>query len=178
MRIVRRLVLLVPDVDTAKKIVGDLLVEIEELDKGDIGIVARPDIELDGLPEAGLSQRTDIRNAMLKGLALGSATGLLAGLAAATLPFGATIAGRALLLLATLSGATAGTILAGIVGVSVPSEEMQKYEEALKEGKLLLMVDLPDSEAKKAIEIILRHHLEAEIKEIEEIPPLIPGLGE
>jgi len=170
----KRLVLLVPNVETAHRIVADLL--LAGLDKDEIHIIAKEGIPLEGLPEAGLTQKTDLIPAMKRGLAAGSATGLLAGLAAVLLPTGLIAAGGAVLLATTLAGAAIGTWAASMIGVSVPSEEVQKYEQAVNEGKLLMLVDTPKSRAEEIIRIIRNHHPGAEIEEVEYFPPPLPEM--
>ncbi len=169
-----RLVLVVPNVDTARKIVADLL--MEGLDKDEIHIIAKEGIVLEGLPEAGLTEKTDLIPAMKRGLAAGSATGLIAGLAAVLLPTGLIAAGGAVLLASTLAGAAIGTWTASMIGVSVPSEEVKKYQQAIEAGKLLLLVDAPKPRSGQIIDLIRKHHPEAEIKEIEYSPPVLPEM--
>ncbi len=169
-----RLVLLVPEVETARKIVADLL--LAGLDKDEIHIVAKEGVPLEGLPEAGLTEKTDLLPAMKRGLAAGSATGLLAGLAAVLLPTGLVAAGGAVILAATLAGAAIGAWSAALVGVSIPSEEVRKYEAAIEQGQLLMLVDVPKSRAREICDIIRKHHPEADIKEAEYIPPPLPEM--
>ncbi len=170
----KRLVLLVPDVGTAHKIVADLL--LSGLDKHEIHIIAKEGIPLEGLPEAGLTQKTDLIPSMKRGLAAGSAAGLVAGLAAVLLPTGLIAAGGAVLLATTLAGAAIGTWTASMIGVSVPSEEVRKYEKSIEDGMLLMLVDTPKSRTGEIINVIRNHHPSAEIKEVEYFPPAMPEM--
>ncbi len=169
-----RLVMLVPDVDTAKKIVADLL--MSGLDKDEIHIIAKEGVALEGLPEAGLTEKTDLIPAMKRGLAAGSATGLLAGLAAVLLPTGLVAAGGAVILASTLAGAAIGAWSAALIGVSIPSEEVRKYEQAVEQGQLLMLVDVPKQRGEEIRRLIQKHHPEADIREAEYIPPPLPEM--
>ncbi len=170
----QRLILLVPNVEIAHKIVDDLL--LARVKEEDIHIIAKEGVALDDLPEAGLKEKTDLIPAIKRGLAAGSATGLLAGLVAVILPTGLIAAGGAVILAATLAGAAIGAWAASLVGVSVPSEEVQKYEEAIERGELLMLVDIPKSRTEEITDLIRKHHPEADIKEVEYIPPALPEM--
>src|SRR6187200_108696 len=61
-----------------------------------ISLAARSDIELERLPETYVEDTHDFNGGLKRGLVLGSGTGLLAGLVAASIPsFGITLAGAA-----------------------------------------------------------------------------------
>lgn len=170
----QRLVLLIPNVPTAKNIVDDLI--LARVKEEEIHIIAKEGIPLEDLPEAGLKEKTDLIPAIKRGLAAGSATGLLAGLVAVLLPGGIVAAGGAVLLAATLAGAAVGALASSLIGISIPSEEVRKYEEAIERGELLMLVDVPKPRAQEIAELIRKHHPKAEIKEIEYIPPALPEM--
>ncbi|GAB4364594.1 MAG: DUF1269 domain-containing protein [Methylohalobius sp. ZOD2] len=172
----QRLVLLIPDVNLAGKIVDELLVA--RVKEDEIHIIAKEGVPLDNLPEAGLAEKTDLIPSIKRGLATGSATGLLAGLAAVLLPTGIVAAGGAVILATTLSGAAMGAWFSSMIGISVPSEEMRKYEKAIEAGELLMLVDIPRSRTDEIVQLIRSHHPEAEIKEAEYIPPTLPEMSD
>ncbi|MCX8049449.1 MAG: DUF1269 domain-containing protein [Methylohalobius sp.] len=172
----QRLVLLVPNVPTAKNIVDDLL--LARIKEEEIHIIAKEGVPLTGLPEAGLAHKTDLLPALKRGLAAGSATGLLAGLVAVLLPGGIVAAGGAVILAATLAGATVGALASSLIGISIPSEEVRKYEQAIERGELMMLIDVPKSRAQEITELILKHHPKAEIKEAKYIPPSLPEIPE
>ncbi|RMD67961.1 MAG: DUF1269 domain-containing protein, partial [Gammaproteobacteria bacterium] len=80
----RRLYFLVPDVETAKKIVDELL--LARVEERHIHLIAKEGTPMEDLPEATFLQKTDFIPALERGLAIGGATGLLAGLVAVTFP--------------------------------------------------------------------------------------------
>ncbi|HHB13062.1 MAG TPA: DUF1269 domain-containing protein, partial [Chromatiales bacterium] len=116
----KRIVMLVPDVDTARKITHELL--SERVPEKHIHVIAREGTPMEDLHEAGLAERTDLLPALKRGAAVGGATGLLAGLAALAFP-GVAVAGGAVLLATTLAGSAFGAWASSLIGVSIPSEE-------------------------------------------------------
>ncbi|GAB6068432.1 hypothetical protein JCM13664_17520 [Methylothermus subterraneus] len=170
----QRLVLLVPDLLTTRNIVDDLL--LARVKEEEIHIIAREGVPLEDLPEAGLKEKTDLVPALKRGLAAGSAVGLLAGLVAVLLPGGIVAAGGAVILAATLTGAAVGALASSLIGISIPGPEVRKYEEAIERGELLMLVDVPKPRAQEIVELILKHHPKAEIKEVEYIPPPLPEM--
>ena len=80
----RRLYFLVPDIPTARKIVDDLL--LARISERHLHVLAKRGTPLEDLPEAGVLQKTNLVHALERGVALGGASGLLAGLVAITTP--------------------------------------------------------------------------------------------
>jgi len=135
---------------------------------------------LDGLPEATLWERTEMKRGLEWGVGLGGVAGLLGGLLAVAFPPGGVVLGGG----ALLSGAAAGAGFGGVVSMLMKSDEpnhqLDDYREELENGKLLLMVDVPKEEANHIAELVLGGHPEAQIritaipkrgpKEIAEVP--------
>ena len=94
----RRLYFLIPSVDSAKTIVDELL--LARIEARHIHIAAADHHVLTGanLPEANLLQESDFVPAVERGLAIGGATGILAGIAAVAIP------GVGLVLVSALTG--------------------------------------------------------------------------
>jgi hypothetical protein len=82
----RRLYFLIPNIDSAKTIVDELL--LARIEERHIHIAAADHHALveAHLPEASLLQESDFVPAVERGLAIGGATGILAGIAAVTIP--------------------------------------------------------------------------------------------
>ena len=76
----RRLYFLLPDLDVTHKVVDELL--LARIEERHIHVIAKEGVALEDLPEASLLQKSDFVPAVERGLALGGATGALAGLAA------------------------------------------------------------------------------------------------
>ncbi|RZA21168.1 MAG: hypothetical protein EOP93_03940 [Lysobacteraceae bacterium] len=105
----------------------------------DLLLVARSDIELESIPHKRLEADTDMLPAALRGAGYGGATGLLAGLVALAIPsLGVTLAGAAAV---GLAGAMMGCWSSALVGASLPDPIRRKFEDEIKAGNILVVVD-------------------------------------
>ncbi|HXH02609.1 MAG TPA: DUF1269 domain-containing protein [Candidatus Competibacteraceae bacterium] len=168
----KRLYFLVPDVDSARKIVDELL--LARIEERHIHIVAKDHTALEQahLPEAGLFEESDFVPALERGLAVGGATGLLAGITAVTFPPAGLVLGGGAILATSLLGAGLGAWVASMIGVSVPNTQLDQFQHAIDAGQLLMMVDVPKARVGEITELIKTHHPEAEVKGAE--PTLHP----
>lgn len=155
----RRIYFLVPDLETTRKIVDELL--LARVEERRLHVLARRDTPLDELPEASFLQKTDFVPALEQGVALGGVTGLLAGLAAVALPTGLVLGGGAVLAIALL-GAGVGGWSASMIGASVGSRRLKAYEEAIERGEFLVMVDVPRDQVPAIEARVRKHHPAAE----------------
>ena len=168
----RRLYFLVPGVDSAKAIVDELL--LERVEWRHIHVIARGDIALDELPQAELAQRSDVLPALQRGVAAGAVTGALAGLVAMAFPpAGLTIAGGAVVAL-TLAGGGFGAWMATMVGVDLPNTRLERYESAVADGQLLMMVDVPLQHVEQIEALVRRLHPEADVRGADPTIPAFP----
>jgi hypothetical protein len=166
----RRLYFLLPDHDTAKKVVDELL--LARIDEQSIHVVAREGEEMSDLPEASLLQKSDFAHAVERGLALGGATGVVAGLVALAIP-GIILGGGAILGIA-LAGAGVGAWLSGMIGLDVPNTQLNEFEEAIKDGQFLMLVDIPKERVDEISEAVKKHHPEANMRGTEPTIPAFP----
>ncbi|SEQ90973.1 hypothetical protein SAMN05421690_100397 [Nitrosomonas sp. Nm51] len=165
----RRIYFLVPDIDTTKKIVDELL--LARIEERHIHVIAKPGTPLENLPEASLLQKSDFVPAVEQGLAVGGSTGLLAGLVAIAFPAATVVAGG-VLLATTLAGAGVGAWISGMVGMNVDSRRLKEYEGAIEAGELLVLADVPTDRVNE-IEASIKQHLPK--VEIEGTEPHIPA---
>jgi hypothetical protein len=109
-----------------------------------ISLVARSSIELEEIPSRYLDASTDFIPALRRGAAIGGVIGLCAGLVALAIPtLGITLAGPALIGFFA-GGAVLGAWSSALVGSSVPDEVRRKFEDEIKAGRTLLVVDSND----------------------------------
>jgi hypothetical protein len=170
----RRLYFLIPTIDSAKTIVDELL--LARVDQRHIHIAAADHHALieANLPEANLLQESDFVPAVERGLAIGGATGILAGIAAVALPgIGLALGGGAILGIG-LAGAGLGAWVSSMIGISAPSSRLTEFEEAVQQGSLLMMVDVPKTRVDEITDLIKKHHPEAEIEGTEPVIPAFP----
>jgi len=96
------------------------------------------------------------------GGALGGLAGLLAGVGALAIPgIGPIVAAGPLA--AALSGAVAGGVAGGLIDMGIPEREGKRYEDELKQGNALAIVEAEGERAKKA-ESILRQCGASEVR--------------
>ena len=170
----RRLYFMIPGIDSAKTIVDELL--LARVDQRHIHIAAADHHALTeaNLPEANLLQESDFVPAVERGLAIGGATGILAGVAAVALPGVGLVLGGGAILGIGLAGAGLGAWVSSMIGISAPSSRLTAFEDAIKEGGLLMMVDVPKTRVDEITDLIKQHHPEAEIEGTEPVIPAFP----
>ncbi len=112
--------------------------------------MAKSAATLGDLPPASPLQKSDlghgIRDGLLSGAAVGAAVGLFLYLAGQAMP-------GAMLVMA-LVGASFGTWAASLVAVSVPNRQLKPFEKDLREGRLLLVVDVPNERVKEVKRLV------------------------
>ncbi len=166
----RRLYFLLPDLDTTHKVVDELL--LARIEERHIHVIAREGTALEDLPEASLVQKSDFVPAVERGIAMGGATGVVAGLAALAFP-GVVIAGGALLAMG-LAGAGMGAWLGGMIGMDVENTHIRQFEDAIQNGQLLVLVDVPRDRVEDIQELVKKHHAEADFEGTEPTIPAFP----
>ena len=136
----RRLYVVLPDHDTAEIVVDELL--LKRVDDHHIHVVAKEGATLSDLPEASIFQKTDFIPAVERGLAVGGATGILAGLAAAAFPAVGLALGGGAVLGTGLAGAGIGAWVSGMIGLGVTNSQIKQFEKPIEDGGFLMMVVL------------------------------------
>lgn len=168
----RRIYFLLPNVESARGIIDELLVK--RIEWRHIHVLANPGVTLEDLPQATLAQRSDLLPALARGTAAGGVTGVLAGLVAMAFPpAGLTIAGGAVVLIA-LASAGFGAWTATMIGVGVPNTRLKRFENAIDHGELLMMVDVGKNRVEEIEEVVRSHHPEADIEGMDPTIPAFP----
>ncbi|MGR8936082.1 MAG: DUF1269 domain-containing protein [Gammaproteobacteria bacterium] len=163
----RRIYFLVPDSATAHKIVNAL--RTENIPDRHIHVLAKRGTSLEAMPEAGVFEKTDFLPALERGAALGGATGLLFGLAA--LRFAGFVIAGGPILGVLLTGATIGSLMGGLAGLQMGNSRLKQFEEAIEQGEILILVDVPKERIDDISKIIVKHHPGTKFEGIE---PLLP----
>ncbi len=155
----RRLYFLLPDLDAAGAAVDRLL--LARVAERHIHLIAREGTPLGNLPAAGLAQTSDLIPAIERGLGLGGVTGTLAGLLAIAVPGGAVVSAGALVLSLALAGSAVGAWVSSMIGVSVESPRLKPFEQAIEQGSLLMLVDVPAARADEIGALVASVHPQA-----------------
>lgn len=157
----KRLFFLVPDVATAKTVVAEL--EALSISERHVHVIGNHFTPLEGLHEASFLQKSDFNYGLELGLSVGGAAGLLGGVLAVVFPPAGLALGGAAVLATTLAGAGAGAAVSALVAKDMPNHTLDTFEQAIAAGELLLLVDVPKARVDEILELIKRHHPEAEI---------------
>jgi len=166
----RRLYFLLPNLDLTHTVVDELL--LARIEERHIHVIAKEDTPLKDLPEASLIQKSDFVPAVERGVALGGATGVAAGLVAVALP-GVVIAGGALLAMG-LAGAGMGAWLGGMIGMDVGNSHIKQFESAIQDGQILVLVDVPKDRVDAIQSSVKKHHSEADFEGTDPTIPAFP----
>jgi len=150
----KRLYFLLPNVANAKTVVDELL--ISRIDDHHIHVMAKSGIDLEDLPEASLFQKSDFVHSIETGMVVGGLTGLLGGaIAIAALQLSSTMG--LVVLGFTVFGAGFGVWVSGMIGSSIKNTRLKGFEQAMDEGKILIMVDVPVEKIEPITEKIKTH---------------------
>jgi hypothetical protein len=168
----RRLYYLLPDLPSARKTMDDLL--LARIEERHIHFLARPGTPMDGLHEANILQKTDIvhgaQRGVLIGAALGCALGVLLTYVLVTDPKWQV----GTILLASAFGAGFGGWTSSLVGCAIPNSRLSQFTEEIEQGKILLIVDVPEHKVQEVKALVGRIHPEAVDRGVEVNVPVFP----
>ncbi|MGD2082696.1 MAG: DUF1269 domain-containing protein [Chromatiales bacterium] len=157
----RRLNVILPDVDHCKAVVAELReAGIPEEHMHVVANIAQP---VEGLPEATVWERTELAHGIELGLGLGGAAGLLGGVLAVVFPPAGLVLGGGAVLASAAAGAGVGGVVSALLGSHEHNHDLDAFAQAIEAGRLLLMVDVPRRAVDSTRTLILMHHPEAEI---------------
>jgi hypothetical protein len=169
----RRIYWLLPDLASARRTMDDLL--LARIAEPHIHFVAHEGIDMTGLHEANVLQTSDVIRAAQAGLVIGGAAGALAGVAAALFfPIVGTEPQWGLVAVLAVVGAVFGAWASSMIGVSTPSNRLKRFQGALDQGQILLMVDVPRSRVEEIENRLQTLHPEARLEGIEPDIPAFP----
>jgi hypothetical protein len=168
----RRLCFLCADIERARSTVTAL--RRAGIADSHIMVVARHDVQLEGLPAAGIA-KTDAIPGLERGLAAGGMIGAIAGIVALSFEeIGVALGGAAIPLFA-LFGAGVGGLAALLAGASLSSTRLRSFEQAIEQqGKILLMVDVEKDTAEQIERLVRTESPEVELMGFEPRAPIIP----
>ena len=168
----KRLYFLVPNVKTAKQVVNHLL--LARVEERHLHILAKRGTPLESLPEASFMQKTDFVPATQRGLALGGVVGTLGGLVAVSLPPAGPVIAGGIVLGTAIAGAGIGAWLSGMVGMNIGNTRLKRFEQAIEDGQLLMMIDVPRGRVDEISATIMKLDPEARVEGTEPTIPAFP----
>jgi len=168
----RRLYFLMPDITLTHELVKELL--LSHVEERYIHVIAKEGIPMEDLPEASLLQKSDFIPAIERGLALGAVTGLAAGMVAMAFPPAGLVLGGGAVFAMGAASAGIGGWLSSMIGSSVPSSRLKKFEDAIDQGEILVLVDIPRARVDEVEDLVKKHFPQAHIEGTEPMVPPFP----
>lgn len=151
---------LAPDMSSTKSVIT----ELRELgiSEDNIYVVAKDHeaVQMEHLHEAELDDTTDLYDSFKRGLMIGGGMGMLGGFLLAVMAPPSFTAGFETFILVALLGAALGAWVSAMIGVSVIQPNVEKFEQAIDDGSLLIMADVPHSTEQSVRQSIKEHHPE------------------
>ena len=155
----RRLYFVLPDIESARTMLNDML--LARIECRHIHFLGKRGTLPPDLPEATVWQKTDIVHGAQTGLLIGGIVGAAAGgLLVMYPPEGVTLKLVAVLMVA-LGGAFFGAWASSMVASSVPNSRLKPFENAMESGRVLMMVDVPMTHTQEICDLVARRHPEA-----------------
>jgi hypothetical protein len=169
----RRIYWLIPDVESARRTVDELL--LARVPVQHIHCAGREGVNLSGLHPANVLQTTDVIYAAEAGLLIGGTLGIAAGLLVAMYyPLGIDSLQWGVVAVLGGLGALFGAWSSSMIGVSVPSHRLKRFEAAVEQGQILLMVDVPSLQVKEIEALLQASHPEARFEGEDPDTPVFP----
>jgi hypothetical protein len=168
----RRLYYVMPDLASARRMMDDLL--LARIEDRHIHFLAKRGTPMDGLHEANVLQKTDIVHGAKLGTAMGAGLGCLAGALLIWFPPTDGIPQVLAVVVATAGGAAFGAWTSSMAAVAVPNSRLKRFAAAIEEGKILLMVDVPEHRVEEIHALLSRVHPEAADEGVEPNIPAFP----
>ena len=168
----RRILYLIPDLASARRMMDDLL--LARIEERHIHFLAKRGTPMAGLHEASMAQKSDLVHGAQMGLMLGALLGCALGVVIAYTFLGGDTMRIVTVLGATILGALFGAWVSSMVGSAVPNSRLKQFHQAIEEGKILVMVDVPESRVEEVRERLRAIHPEAEDRGLDPHVPAFP----
>ena len=157
----RRLYFLVPDEQSCKAVTREL--EEQGIPEGHLHVLGSLAHDLKDLPEASVWEKTELAHGIELGIGLGGVAGLLGGLLAVAFPPAGLVLGGGALLASAAAGAGLGGVVSALLGSQEHNHDLDVYQDAIDQGQLLMMVDVPKREEEAIRTLVRKHHPEVRI---------------
>jgi hypothetical protein len=158
----RRLYFMLPDVESAHTMLNELL--LARINADHIHFIAKSDTPMKDLPQATLSERTDMIEGWEIGMGLGTLAGFASGLVALMIPtwwYTKPIPISATILICTLTGFVLGGLWTALVATSIPNNQLKKFEKRIAKGQVLMIVLTPFHRIQEIRKLVADKHPEA-----------------
>lgn len=157
----RRLYFLLPDKEKAQTLVSEL--EQIGIPHHHLHAIASITQEIDDLPEATTWQTTELAHGIELGVGFGGMAGLLGGMLAVTFPPAGLVLGGGAVLATALAGAGVGGVVSALMSSHDHNHSLDRFQDAIEDGQILLLVDVPRARVDEVRALIVDHHPEVDI---------------
>ena len=168
----RRMYYVMPDLKSARRMMDDLL--LARIEERHIHCLGKRGTPMEGLHEASVLQKTDIVHGAQVGLLLGALLGCIVGGAVVWYFPIVGIWQTVTVLAATILGALFGVWVSSMVGSSIPNSRLAHFDKLIEEGKILVMVDVPEHRTEEIKTLLGQRHPEAASGGLEPHIPAFP----
>lgn len=168
----RRLYFVLPDVDSARGMLNEML--LARIEIRHIRFLGRRGQLPEDLPEANFLQKTDFVHGAQLGLGVGGVAGILFGLLLVWFPPEGLKLQMVTVLIAALLGAVFGVWVSSMAASSVPNSRLQRFQAQIEQGKILMMVDVPMLQATEISALVIQRHPEVVSGGFEPTIPAFP----
>ena len=168
----RRILYVVPDLASARRMMDDLL--LARIEERHIHFIGDAATSMTGLHEGILLQSSDLVHGAQQGLMIGALLGAGAGAAVVWAADGDINVPLVVVLVAALLGALFGAWVSSMIGSSVPNSRLKAFERDIAAGKLVLMVDVPASRCEEVRARLHAIHPEIEDRGLDPHVPAFP----
>jgi hypothetical protein len=148
-----------------------LLARIEERH---IHFLAKSGTPMEGLHECNVLQKTDLVHGAQLGLVIGALLGCAGG---GLLVFFGVAPDRwqiVTVIGTTVLGALLGTWVSSMVGSAIPNSRLQQFDALIEQGRILLMIDVPEHNVEKIKALLGERHPEAQDRGLDPHIPVFP----
>ncbi len=167
----RRLYFVVPDVAIAQQIEKELL--LARIDSRRMHFMAKDGTDMGDLPQATLAQKSDVVHGLEVGVVAGGGAGFVAGLGAMMF-MGVSTSAAAIVGVLAMFGAVFGAWVSAMIGTSIPNTRLKAFQKDLKEGHVLMMLDVPKERVHEVTDMVRLHHPDTDFSGVEPTIPAFP----
>jgi hypothetical protein len=164
-----RLYYLLPDIESARRTLDDLL--LNRIEQRHIHFLARGSLPED-MPEANFLQKTDVVHGAKAGMLTGALLGMILGF---WLVYYFSLASGALTVTAaTLVGVLFGGWAASLVAAAIPNTRLAAFFPEIEKGRVLLIADVPARRIEQVEKVLAERHPEINFRGEEPTIPAFP----
>lgn len=155
----RRLYFLVPDVQSARSMLDEMLLARIHVER--IHFLGKRGTLPDDLPEASVLQKTDMVHGAQLGVVIGAAAGLLGGMMVVFFPPEGILVPWVAVLIGGILGALLGSWISSMAASAVPNTKLNAFHPEIERGRVLMMVDVPMRRVDEISQLVAARHPEA-----------------